>query len=158
VSFLHVYHHTTIAWAWWIGLKLYPGGDIYFGALLNSWIHVMMYSYYTLSLLQIQCPWKKYLTMAQLAQFMSVVAYSICSMAYMPKEGNWKHYLAYSVQVFEMVSLFVLFMGFYRKAYSKKQERITPQEVVPQSSEESDTASDTGPEHSSVSSQSSDES
>jgi hypothetical protein len=148
-------------------LKLYPGGDIYFGALLNSWIHVMMYSYYTLSLLQIQCPWKKYLTMAQLAQFMSVVAYSIFSMAYMPKEGNWKHYLAYSVQVFEMVSLFVLFMGFYRKAYSKKkEERITLKEGEErimlkegaQSSEESDTASDTGPEHSSVSSQSSDES
>jgi elongation of very long chain fatty acids protein 4 len=152
VSVLHVYHHTTIAWAWWIGLKLYPGGDIYFGALLNSWIHVMMYSYYTLSLLQIQCPWKKYLTMAQLAQFMSVVAYSIVSMAYIPKEGSWKHYLAYSVQVLEMVSLFVLFMAFYRKSYSKKkEERIMPKEVV-QSSEESDTTYGTDPEQSSVSS------
>jgi elongation of very long chain fatty acids protein 4 len=52
VSFLHIYHHVTIAWAWWAAINLCPGGDIYFGALFNSWIHVMMYSYYALALLK----------------------------------------------------------------------------------------------------------
>lgn len=80
----------------------------------------MMYSYYTLSLLKISCPWKKSLTMAQLAQFVSVLAYSALSLSTMPEEGNWTHYLAYGTQVFEMTSLFVLFMHFYSKAYSKK--------------------------------------
>ena len=70
VSFLHVYHHFSIAWAWWIGCSLYPAGDAYFGALLNSIIHVMMYSYYGLALLGVNCPWKRYLTQAQLAQFL----------------------------------------------------------------------------------------
>ena len=80
----------------------------------------MMYSYYTLSLLKIPCPWKKYLTMAQLAQFCTVIVYSICSMLQMPEEGTWKQYLGHSIQDFEMTSLFVLFMHFYRKAYRKK--------------------------------------
>jgi elongation of very long chain fatty acids protein 4 len=83
----------------------------------------MMYSYYALSLLKIRCPWKKYLTMAQLAQFLSVLIYSAVSIINMPVEANWKHYAAYCTQVFEMTSLFVLFMHFYRKAYSDKQKQ-----------------------------------
>ena len=156
VSFLHVYHHTSIAWAWWLGLKLYPGGDIYFGALINSWIHVMMYSYYTLSLLKIRCPWKKYLTQAQLLQFVSVVVYSSFSMVRMPDGATWRHYLAYSVQVFEMVSLFVLFLFFYRKAYSSKKTKSL-EEQNEQSAENDTTSSDSLPEQGSVTSQSSDE-
>lgn len=123
VSFLHVYHHTTIAWAWWIALNTVPGGDSYFGALLNSWIHVMMYSYYALSLLKIRCPWKKYLTQAQLLQFTSVVTYTVASMFLWDKDilTGW-HYFAAAVQMFEMISLFVLFFSFYRKAYSQKKK------------------------------------
>jgi len=148
-----VYHHTSIAWAWWFGLKLYPGGDIYFGALLNSWIHVMMYSYYTLSLLKIQCPWKKYLTQAQLVQFLSVLVYSACSMYRMPDEGNWTHYLAYSIQVFEMTSLFVLFLHFYSVAYRKRTKKLEDK-----SSADSEGGSDTvAAEQASISSASSDE-
>jgi len=154
VSFLHVYHHTSIAWAWWFGLRLYPGGDIYFGALLNSWIHVMMYSYYTFSLLKIRCPWKKYLTQAQLLQFLSVLAYSAWSMYRMEEEANWTHYLAYSIQVFEMTSMFVLFLHFYSKAYRKRHELVTEDK----SSADSEGSSDVlATEQSSVSSTSSDE-
>lgn len=163
VTFLHVYHHTSIACAWWIGLKLHPGGDIYFGALINSWIHVMMYSYYTLSLLKIRCPWKKYLTMAQLTQFVSVLLYSAFSMYNMPKEGTWKHYLGHSIQDFEMSSLFVLFMHFYRKAYSKKQRidaaaAAAASLALQKTSADSDATSDTlAEEQESISSDSSDE-
>ena len=132
-------------------MKLYPGGDCYFGALVNSWIHVMMYSYYTLSLLKIRCPWKRYLTQAQLLQFVSVVGYSTVSFIRM-QDGKWTHYLAYFIQIFEMVSLFVLFMHFYRKTYnSKKNKKSLAKE------DESTAGSDVPTEQSSVSSQSSDE-
>lgn len=156
VSFLHVYHHTSIAWAWWVGLKLYPGGDIYFGAMLNSWIHVMMYSYYTLSLLKISCPWKKYLTQAQLLQFVSVLVYSAWSIIRINGDVNWTHYFAYSVQVFEMTSMFVLFMHFYRKAYSAKNRRAKNAEIAI-SANDSDSGSDPVAEHESLSSDSSEE-
>lgn len=129
VSFLHVYHHTSISVAWWIGLKVYPGGDSYFGALLNSIIHVMMYSYYAMSLMKIPCPWKKYLTQAQLCQFTLVVVFSIVQMLSPFVEHTRESYFGHFVQDFEMISLFVLFMGFYRKAYSKKMTEKTAEKV-----------------------------
>eukprot|EP00529_Nitzschia_sp_RCC80_P031283 CAMPEP_0113484572 /NCGR_PEP_ID=MMETSP0014_2-20120614/24030_1 /TAXON_ID=2857 /ORGANISM="Nitzschia sp." /LENGTH=357 /DNA_ID=CAMNT_0000378177 /DNA_START=423 /DNA_END=1496 /DNA_ORIENTATION=- /assembly_acc=CAM_ASM_000159 len=126
VSFLHVYHHVSIAWAWWFAMVCYPGGDAYFGALLNSWIHVMMYSYYTLSLLKFSCPWKKYLTQAQLLQFTSVVIYTGFSVAIQLRQrtAEPRHYACFAVQTFEMVSLFFLFMHFYSKAYKKKKSQM----------------------------------
>jgi len=120
VSFLHVYHHFSITWAWYIAINLWPGGDSYFGALLNSFIHVLMYSYYALALLKISCPWKRFLTQAQLLQFTTVVIYSAFSMALWPKdEWEWKHVLCIGIQVWEMGSLFVLFYFFYRRSYGK---------------------------------------
>ena len=79
----------------------------------------MMYSYYTLALLKIACPWKRYLTQAQLVQFVSVVGYTIICYTRQPA-GTWV--MPYFVQLFEMVSLLVLFLHFYRKAYRSKQE------------------------------------
>jgi GNS1/SUR4 family len=122
----------------------------------------MMYS--TLSLLKIRCPWKKYLTMAQLTQFISVLVYSACSMYKMPKEGTWRHYLGHCIQDFEMMSLFVLFMHFYRKAYSRKQKNDAAAAAaaavlaLPKTSADSDATSDTlAEEQDSISSDSSDE-
>lgn len=131
VSFLHVYHHFTIAWAWWIGMTLFPDGDAYFGALLNSLIHVFMYSYYSLSLLKIACPWKKYLTMLQLAQFTSVIIYSFFSLRWWDKEDTeTKHYFAIGTQLFEMSTLFVLFYYFYQKSYSEKKTDKTKNKSI----------------------------
>lgn len=81
----------------------------------------MMYSYYTLSLLKINCPWKRFLTQAQLLQFTSVIIYSLFSAQKLyDQQAESKYFVAIGVQVFEMVSLFFLFMHFYSKAYSKK--------------------------------------
>lgn len=120
VSFLHIYHHVTIAWAWWAAMKLVPGGDVYFGSLFNSWIHVMMYSYYALALLKFPCPWKRFLTMAQLFQFCSVVVYTVVAMYLWGEQRTWKNMLASFIQLFEMISLFFLFMAFYKKSYKNK--------------------------------------
>lgn len=129
VSFLHVYHHVSIAWAWWYAVLSWPGGDSYFGALLNSFIHVMMYSYYTLSLLKVSCPWKKYLTQAQLIQFTTVLLYTGCMSIYHIKysELESKHYWCMAIQSFEMTSLFFLFMAFYSKAYKNKKAEAKKQ-------------------------------
>ena len=82
----------------------------------------MMYSYYTLSLLKVRCPWKKYLTQAQLLQFTTVLAYTACMAYYHIRNSDVesKHYWCMIIQSFEMISLFVLFMAFYSKAYKSK--------------------------------------
>jgi len=112
-------------------MRYSPGGDIYFGALLNSFIHVLMYSYYVLALMKVSCPWKKYLTLAQLIQFTSVVVYTVAT-AYLHyyhvkheeivgvQPSLRTYYFCCAVQVFEMVSLFILFSLFFKKSYSKK--------------------------------------
>mmetsp|Transcript_4815 Transcript_4815/g.7037 ORF Transcript_4815/g.7037 Transcript_4815/m.7037 type:complete len:355 (+) Transcript_4815:89-1153(+) len=139
VSFLHIYHHTTIAWAWWIAISYSPGGDVYFGALLNSIIHVMMYAYYALALMKVQCPWKRFLTQAQLLQFTSVVVYTgftgYTHYTKLPHEAIageqpsiQEYFMCCGVQVFEMVSLFVLFSIFYKKSYSKKNKEAKAKE------------------------------
>jgi len=97
--------------------------DSYFGAMLNSMIHVMMYSYYALALFKIPCPWKRFLTQAQLGQFTSVVIYSIVCIAMWGEKRGWKEVTCIAIQVGEMTSLFVLFARFYKKSYSKKSKK-----------------------------------
>ena len=111
-----------------------------------------------MTLLKLSCPWKKYLTMAQLGQFTTVVIYSMVSLCVLPAGTHWQHYTALACQCGEMISLFVLFMHFYNKKYSKagasgksestpKKTKTTSDDKGPQSpiraSETSDTGSDT---------------
>ena len=48
---LHVYHHASISFIWWMITHTAPGGDAYFSAALNSFVHVLMYTYYLLAIL-----------------------------------------------------------------------------------------------------------
>ena len=125
VSFLHVYHHGTIAFAWHAACWLCWKGDAYFGVLLNSIIHVLMYGYYGLTLMGVKCPWKRYLTQMQLLQFASVIVFTFVCLYF--RFTNSAHdegfYICSVIQIFEMASLFVLFRAFYKKAYKKGADR-----------------------------------
>ena len=107
-------------------------GDAYFGALFNSWIHVLMYSYYALTLLKIPCPWKKYLTQAQLLQFTCVVIYTFAAAFFKwPRDQlEDRHYICAVVQVLEMVILFVLFSFFYMRSYKNKKQKTQNQKAM----------------------------
>ena len=48
LTFLHVYHHSTMFCLWWIGVKYVPGGSSFLGAMCNCYVHVFMYTYYFL--------------------------------------------------------------------------------------------------------------
>lgn len=115
VTFLHCYHHVLLIWAWFFVVKFEAGGDCYFGASINSFIHVLMYGYYTLALLNFPCPWKKWITNCQMLQFMLVLCHSI----YVVIHGNMHIYLPLA-QGFVMINMLVLFGNFYRKSYLAK--------------------------------------
>lgn len=115
VTFLHVWHHTLIMWSWLLVLWVNPGGDAYFGALLNSFIHVVMYGYYLLTALKLPCPWKKYVTILQLSQF-SVIFVQGWTAIYLGSTPTWLTL----VQQFVMINMLVLFGKFYAESYSKK--------------------------------------
>ena len=50
LSFLHVYHHTTIFLFYWLNGRVNFDGDIYLTIVLNGLIHTIMYTYYFVSM------------------------------------------------------------------------------------------------------------
>ena len=83
LSFLHVYHHSTIFVFYWLNANIGYDGDIYLTIVLNGAIHAMMYTYYFLTMHRsksgemVYVWWKSYLTLAQLAQFSCMVAQAL---------------------------------------------------------------------------------
>jgi len=115
VSFLHVYHHTLLIWSWFVVMKIEPGGDAYFGSIMNTGVHVIMYSYYFMAACGINCFWKRYITQIQMLQFVIVASQSIYTI--------WAknvHPVLPWLQLWVMMNMLVLFANFYRKKYAKK--------------------------------------
>ena len=82
--------------------------------MVNSLVHVVMYGYYTMALLNIPCPWKKWITKMQLLQFCVCFVHS----SYVVYVGNMDIVLPLA-QAFVMVNMLVLFTQFYNKSYNK---------------------------------------
>nr|CAB3242222.1 polyunsaturated fatty acid elongase [Phallusia mammillata] len=123
LTFLHVYHHSTMPLLWWIGAKWVPGGQSFVGVMLNSSVHVVMYSYYGLAALgpkvQKYLWWKRYITMLQLSQFCVAIYHTSMSLYVKCPSPVWMHWalIAYAI------SLIVLFGNFYMKAYIKRSKK-----------------------------------
>lgn len=122
VSVLHVYHHMSVALIWWMISRHAPGGDAYFSAAANSFVHVLMYLYYLLSALlrsdekvrQKYLFWGKYLTQLQMIQFIfNWIQASYC----IKVEAPYPQFL-YKILFYYMISLLMLFFNFYVKKYS----------------------------------------
>ncbi|XP_057309923.1 elongation of very long chain fatty acids protein 4-like [Hydractinia symbiolongicarpus] len=113
ISFLHVFHHSTIlvlgnyAWIY----APFPPVAIVIG--LNSVVHIFLYAYYANSAVSSsqQPTWKKRLTQFQIAQFVFDLFFSI--------EGYLHHgFCIYSIMYGS--SMMILFGHFYYIAYIKK--------------------------------------
>ncbi|XP_065070634.1 very long chain fatty acid elongase 4-like [Rhopilema esculentum] len=121
ISFLHVYHHATMPFLWWIGVKWVPGGQSTYAAPINAFVHVVMYMYYGLSALgpeyQKYLWWKKYLTQLQLFQFFFALIHSTHSWYTDCPFPGWM----YAALNLYLVSFIFLFGNFYLQAYIRKQ-------------------------------------
>ncbi|XP_025085036.1 elongation of very long chain fatty acids protein 7-like isoform X2 [Pomacea canaliculata] len=123
VTILHLYHHVTMPFLWYIGTTFAPGGEAYFAASVNCLVHIIMYSYYLLSALgpavQPYLWWKKYLTGLQLLQFTIVMVragyavYTNCSYPLIFQK----------MLIFYMLSFIVLFSNFFYQTYFQKKHR-----------------------------------
>jgi len=113
ITFLHVYHHVSMFFFWWMGIKWVPGGQSFFAAMINSGVHFIMYYYYLISTLGKTVWWKKHLTQLQLIQFVILMFYAIYSLSVDCRFPHWMHWalLAY------LCSLIVLFLNFYIWSY-----------------------------------------
>ncbi|MCJ1439349.1 hypothetical protein MMC27_008741 [Xylographa pallens] len=76
-SFLQTYHHAGAMMCMWAGMR-YMSPPIWMFVLINSFIHALMYSYYTFAALGMQAPmlFKRTLTGLQIAQFVFGASYA----------------------------------------------------------------------------------
>jgi len=119
VSFLHVYHHVLLMWSWWAVCRWGCGGIAWFSAFLNSFIHVLMYGYYFLAALKLDCPWKKKLTMMQMIQFCCCMSTALYALYH----GLYPLYLSL-LNIWVMLNMLVLFGNFYRQKYKKSESSV----------------------------------
>jgi elongation of very long chain fatty acids protein 4 len=120
ISFLHIYHHSTQVFIWWIGVKFVPGGHTFFIGCINSMVHSLMYTYYLIASLgepyKRYLWWKKYLTSIQMVQFVLVIAHSVGPL--LTPGCTYSKALAVISTVYT-VSVFGLFLNFYIVNYTK---------------------------------------
>ncbi|CAF1177506.1 unnamed protein product [Adineta ricciae] len=113
ITFLHVYHHLTMVFFGWYGTMYVAGGQSLFIVIINSFIHVIMYAYYGLSAcgsrIQKYLWWKRYLTQAQITQFVMVLIHSAVNFL---TPCNYAKIFDVSFFLYG-VSILTLFLNFY---------------------------------------------
>ena len=88
---------------------------MYLAVILNSCVHVLMYSHYACALLKMSTPWKSLLTSMQLLQFVLIATQSAMSLSRGP--GCGKPTYAKWTLIAYMASMVGLFGHFFYKSY-----------------------------------------
>mmetsp|Transcript_2292 Transcript_2292/g.2948 ORF Transcript_2292/g.2948 Transcript_2292/m.2948 type:complete len:306 (+) Transcript_2292:1-918(+) len=128
LSFLHVYHHCTIFLFYWLNTNAGYDGDIYLTIVLNGFIHTVMYTYYFLSMHTRDIWWKKYLTMMQMIQFLTMMSQATYLLTSGCKTFPPRITQAYLIYIF---SLLVLFAQFFVQSYMGGGKKKNGKKVKP---------------------------
>jgi len=128
LSFLHVYHHTTIFLFYWVNVHVLYDGDIFLTILLNGFIHTVMYTYYFICMhtkdpktgKSLPIWWKSSLTMMQMIQFVTMMSQALYLFITGCSENSMRVTLVYLVYIF---SLLILFAQFYVNSYKKPRDK-----------------------------------
>lgn len=120
VSALHVYHHiSTFLIVWW-SLKLSLSYQEMSIMVLNSIVHIIMYSYYLLSSYQVFRPLtnrvKPVITIIQLAQLVTMLVHVYAALQPTCDANKF----IYVLHAINLVILISLFSNFYIQTYIKK--------------------------------------
>merc|ERR1719183_98427 len=130
LSFLHVYHHTTIFLFYWLNANIFYDGDIYLTVALNGFIHTVMYTYYFICMhtkdpqtgKSLPIWWKSSLTSFQLIQFTLMMSQA----TYLVFHGCDKLSLRVTIVYFVYIlSLFFLFAQFFVNSYLTPKKKKT---------------------------------
>lgn len=99
--------------------NLYAGGHSTFFGLLNTFVHIIMYTYYLLAALgpnvQKYLWWKKYLTTLQMIQFLAIIIHAF-QLFFV--ECNYPKAFVWWIGM-HAVMFFFLFKEFYKQQYTK---------------------------------------
>uniref|UniRef100_A0A0K8TP99 Elongation of very long chain fatty acids protein n=1 Tax=Tabanus bromius TaxID=304241 RepID=A0A0K8TP99_TABBR len=123
VSTLHVIHHGCMPFSVWMGMKFAPGGHSTFFAMLNSFVHIIMYFYYMVAAMgpryQKYIWWKKYLTSFQMVQFVAIFTHQFQLLF---RECDYPKGFMVWIGLHGVMFLF-LFSDFYKAKYTSRKNK-----------------------------------
>lgn len=129
VSTLHVIHHGIMPMSVWFGVKFTPGGHSTFFGLINTFVHIVMYTYYLLAAMGPQYQkflwWKKYLTAFQMVQFVAIMVHAFQLLFI---DCNYPKAFVWWIGM-HAVMFYFLFSNFYNQAYKGKSEKEKKSDV-----------------------------
>lgn len=108
---------------WWVAIRYVPGGESFGPPALNSFVHALMYLYYTLSAagpaFKKYLTFKKHITKIQMLQF-CLIFIKMCTATL--ADCKFPKVLLMSVAAY-CVIMMVLFANFFRHAYHNKKDK-----------------------------------
>lgn len=121
VSGLHLYHHVTTLLFAWLAIRYYAVAPVVLTSMINSFIHVIMYTYYFLAasgpnVQKATASMKQWITKAQMVQFVLLILY--VSQNFLPGCKVVEHWIVI-LFIGNLMINFYLFYDFYQKAYNK---------------------------------------
>ncbi|XP_075150573.1 very long chain fatty acid elongase AAEL008004 isoform X2 [Haematobia irritans] len=123
ITTLHVIHHGCMPMSVWFGVKFTPGGHSTFFGLLNTFVHIIMYTYYMFSAMGPQYQkylwWKKYLTTLQMVQFILIMVHAFQLLFI---DCNYPKAFVWWIGM-HAVMFFFLFNEFYKQAYKGRKSQ-----------------------------------
>lgn len=132
-SLLQSYHHSGAILCMWSGTR-FMSAPIWIFVVFNSFIHSLMYAYFSLSCINIRLPkwFKQTLTTLQITQFivggslafshLFVRYYDSVNQKFTSCVSTSEEALAVYINVFYLAPLTLLFAAFYVDSYKKKQD------------------------------------
>ncbi|CAG4936957.1 unnamed protein product [Colias eurytheme] len=133
VTFLHVYHHSAMVTWTWFHYMYHPCDHFVVVGLINSFVHVIMYTYYGLASLGPEYAkfvwWKKHVTKVQLMQFVLVISnlYYQQKLTPCPIPAAFHYFCLFSIG-----SFFLLFINFYLRSYGNRMKKrgVAPEVIL----------------------------
>lgn len=113
LTFLHIYHHSSITFITLTFSTYELFGDTSLAMFLNSFIHVLMYTHYLLTSMGIKGRWAKYLTGLQILQFVIIAVQAV--LGYLQGCGT-PIWINIGITLY-MITMICLFGSFYIKKY-----------------------------------------
>lgn len=132
LNFLHVYHHSIVIPLFYVYMSTSMVLQ-WIVVVANSLVHVAMYYYYALSTVGQTVWWKKYITQAQIIQFIiDLTATWPYPLLYFSASGCSGSMRAWLFGQAVGASFFKLFRDFYVRSYSKSKTAIAQPQTTSQ--------------------------
>ncbi|KAI2800212.1 hypothetical protein BLOT_013733 [Blomia tropicalis] len=125
---LHLYHHFSVAFFGWITFRFQAIANVVAPfAIMNTFIHVLMYGYYALAAMgpsmQPYLWWKRYITQLQIVQFLILFVHASIFLCI---QRGYGLYFQFNY-MFNTVIYIYLFTRFYIQTYRQQgQKKLQP--------------------------------